>query len=518
MLSISGLLMAGDLQLGKIASDMSELGVLFLTPFLMISAIWEHFTSMDYNSLLKKTLFAVVLSLVGTGVLKDGVKLSLDFSDSLINKYARESVILSAFNTESIKEELKPKKKLTDQEIDRLIIRKTGANSDTVSKSNKSPWEILSENSMGLINNTFSGFLFVLAYIAVWTIGQIYTLVYNLLLVFIPFLAALSIFPPTKSAAQGAVTSMMWCILCPILCTVVLCIIEQSNSFTTSGDGVPVLSTIQTMAQYLVMTVIIFYVPMITSAIISGKGVASVGDALGNAGATSALTMGKAAIMGRVMGAAGLGSSLVRSAIANGTSFAKPAFKGLAAAMAAAPTLGILKKSMNSSIASKKLPKNEPILFGDNLKNHNQQRTEQFLSKISSTTPTRGAGLSSNSFQLRPSDYESGTKLNQRNHRLPSSESGMKRSTMGRAIGINAGEPVSFTSSNRFWPGYTRGINQAPRGNNETNNWSHMPKFRQQPHRATMDNYRRRRMTTLRAPHKTLYTINKPENYFKRGV
>lgn len=299
MLKISSFLLTGNINLSTLAADLKSVGTVFIPAFLIIATIWENFTSMDYDGLLKRLVFAFVVSVSGVGFLETGVELSMSLSDSLIDKYAKDSIILAPF--QASKEEPKKQKAVIDPvKMEAQLIRKTGATSYS-SIHGTTSWDHLAKNVSGLLSNMWAEVMFLIAYGALWFIGMFYTLAYSFLLTLIPFLSALSIFPPTRRAMEGVIFAITWCILTPIVCTVVLCVLHQMNTIDSTSSGMPNLSTLEYLIQYLGMVVVIFYAPMIATGIIGGKGIHNIGDKFADSAAGATMTVGKSLILGKAM-------------------------------------------------------------------------------------------------------------------------------------------------------------------------------------------------------------------------
>lgn len=305
MLSMSDLLITGDIELSSLSKDLAKTGMVVFPSCLILAATWENLTTNDFFSLFKAAVFAFFLSVYGVGIMQSGVEVSFEMSDKLIQNYAKNSVFLSLFSkdTEKGKLALREKAKLSDKDFDNHVPKKTSATSEASISVPSLTWDKLMDSTGQAFSSVYAEILFLLAFFSLWLVGLIYTVVYSLLIVFIPFIASISLFPPLRGAISGLVTSILWCILTPIICTGVLCILEQATKIS-SNNGIPVLTSLEMMLQFLGLTLMILYVPMLSTAIISGKGVSSVGDSLGNTAAMGALSAGSGLIIAKTINTA----------------------------------------------------------------------------------------------------------------------------------------------------------------------------------------------------------------------
>ncbi len=92
MLSMSDLLITGDIELSSLSKDLAKTGMVVFPSCLILAATWENLTTNDFFSLFKAAVFAFFLSVYGVGIMQSGVEVSFEMSDKLIQNYAKNSV------------------------------------------------------------------------------------------------------------------------------------------------------------------------------------------------------------------------------------------------------------------------------------------------------------------------------------------------------------------------------------------------------------------------------------------
>ena len=325
MTTISDLLLVGPTEVTDLSNDLATYGMMLFAPMIIISAVYEQLTTLNYDGLVKRVIFCFFVAIYGVQLFEQSVQFSFSLSDELISKYIPNSVILKVLDKETPPKE----NKLSDEDFDRLVNKKTGANSENNSTMT---WDKLVGAAGYSLNSFVPEILFVFGYVVLWLIGHLYTLVFKLLIALIPFIASISLFPALRVAMNGLISSAMWCILCPIVSTIVLCILE-GNSEIAYQDGTPFLTTLNSVINYVGYSVLTLLIPAITSAIISGKGPSTVGDTLGGMAASSALSAGQSYMMLKATNSVALAGSL-----------AKKGFSGLSALSSLLPANKNLQK------------------------------------------------------------------------------------------------------------------------------------------------------------------------------
>jgi hypothetical protein len=192
MLSMSDLLITGDIELSSLSKDLAKTGMVVFPSCLILAATWENLTSNDFFSLFKAAVFAFFLSVYGVGIMQSGVEESFEMSDKLIQNYAKNSVFLSLFSkdTDRGKLALREKAKLSDKDFDSHIPKKTSATSEVSVSVPSLTWDKLMDSTGQAFSSVYAEILFLLAFFSLWLVGLIYTVVYILLIFFIPIIAS----------------------------------------------------------------------------------------------------------------------------------------------------------------------------------------------------------------------------------------------------------------------------------------------------------------------------------------
>lgn len=253
------------------------------TPFValifMCAVLWEHLSGSQksYQDLLLRTIYLLFFSLLGHKILEGGVEKSLFISDALVYKFSPKSEFLTNFTT----------------------------NKEGFWNSVTEAWEMATTSPIISV-------IWILCWIAIFTVGHIFTLVYKLTYIAIPLSCVISIFPFTKDAATGVLKSIFWCIITPIVSALVLIIIGAENFSPENWSA-----KWNTIIQVLLYSITIFYIPGLTTMFLTNQGFQSAGEKLSGMAASSALTLGKYYIIKGALGALSRGSSFVYNPIAN---------------------------------------------------------------------------------------------------------------------------------------------------------------------------------------------------------
>lgn len=376
----------------------------YIALVLMGSIIWEHLSGSQktYQDLLTRTAYLIIFSLVGHKVLEGGVEHAMTISDSLIIKFAPKSEFLTKF-----------------------------------AMSKEDFWEAAVHGFGDALLSPVFTIIWLLCWIAIYAVGHVYTLVFKLTYIAIPLSCLISIFPFTKDAVFGVLKSICWCIITPIVCSIVLITIgtENINTGTLAGKW-------NSLIQILLYAVTIFYIPGLGTMFLTSQGFQSAGEKLSGMMASSALTLGKYHLLKSASSLIGTGGKFLAVPAIN--KFGEKAYPYLSKFMEKMPSSAFQKPSLQRWAKAHELAQSKKTL-------QEGRKVFEMKKNIPSTSPATITSVAKD-IKKRESDFlrVSGKDLSSVKFTIPKN---------------NIDKSYGFVQQPRLVPKIS---------NNEPNKWKHL--------------------------------------------
>ena len=211
-----------------------------------ISALVEFVTGQDWEGLLKRTFFAILLATQFNTLVKVTVPYAMQIGSHVVDSVAKDNRFLLAMKEEEDERENQ------DSSINQL-----------------------SGKLSLLMGSIKSSFAIGASFFFVKLVGVLYSFFYSLILSLGSALCIISIFQMTSTALTAVIATWVWLLLTPIIMGVVASICQgYAYEYAFKDD----CSTATSQFHLLCYSILIFFVPMISSAFISYKGVHNVSD------------------------------------------------------------------------------------------------------------------------------------------------------------------------------------------------------------------------------------------------
>ncbi|MEA9358451.1 hypothetical protein SHI21_19600 [Bacteriovorax sp. PP10] len=238
-----------------IKDAMTRIAGWFVLPAFVIALAWEYFNEFKFFEVVKKLVLVLVFISAFYSIHKEGVELSLKYSDELLREISPRNVFLRKWSEVKIK----PNEEKTSQ--------KTG-------------WNVVESFIIPNLNDLIGTALFLMSKLSIWILKLIYSTVYHLTYIFAPLTAVLYFFPISRGSINGSILSSFWCMLLPFVLVAILALVGNSMQ-ASANQGDFIFSSMDQILWLFGVTLLIASTPIITFGLLKGGGVAMSGSAVG---------------------------------------------------------------------------------------------------------------------------------------------------------------------------------------------------------------------------------------------
>ena len=254
-IAIANMLLIEDPSILVIRDAMSRVAGWFVLPAFVIALAWEYFNEFNFAEVVKKLILVLAFSGAFYSIHKEGVELSLKYSDELLREISPRNVFLRKWSEVKIK--------TTEDKT-----------------SQKTGWGIVENFIVPNLNDLIGTALFLMSKLSIWILKLVYSTVYHLTYIFAPLTAVLYFFPLSRGSISGSILSSFWCMLLPLVLVAILALV--GNSMQASADkGEFVFSNMDQILWLFGVTLLIATTPIITLGLLKGGGIAMSGVAAG---------------------------------------------------------------------------------------------------------------------------------------------------------------------------------------------------------------------------------------------
>jgi hypothetical protein len=275
------MLLIEDPSILVIKDAMTRIAGWFVLPAFVLALAWEYFNEFNFVEVVKKLILVLVFIGAFYSIHKEGVELSLKYSDELLKEISPRNVFLRRWGEVKIK--------TTEDKT-----------------SQKTGWSIVESFVVPNLNDLMGTALFLMSKLSIWILKLVYSTVYHLTYIFAPLTAILYFFPLSKGSIFGSILSSFWCMLLPFVLVAILALVGNSMQ-TTAGKGDFIFSSMDQILWLFGVTLLIATTPIITLGLLKGGGIAMSGVAAG-ALATNSASKFASAIPGAAGKVARIGS------------------------------------------------------------------------------------------------------------------------------------------------------------------------------------------------------------------
>jgi hypothetical protein len=261
-IAIANMLLIEDPSILVIKDAMTRIAGWFVLPAFVIALAWEYFNEFNFVEVVKKLILVLVFIGAFYSIHKEGVELSLKYSDELLKEISPRNVFLRKWSEVKVK-----------------------TAEDKTSK--KTGWGIVESFVVPNLNDLIGTALFLMSKLSIWILKLVYSTVYHLTYIFAPLTAVLYFFPLSKSSISGSILSSFWCMLLPFVLVAILALVGNSME-TTASKGEFIFSSMDQILWLFGVTLLIATTPIITLGLLKGGGVAMSGVAAGAVATNSA--------------------------------------------------------------------------------------------------------------------------------------------------------------------------------------------------------------------------------------
>ena len=248
----------------------------------MAALIAEHFTGMDPAGLLKRAILSVLLlSSVGT-FYHQGVRASMDAADGMLRSEMAGNPLLGDMLSGNIRSS---------------VAAPSAAGKKFFAEGYlKGTMDFLRYHLFKRpVNDLFTTTVAFVTGVCLVVLKIVYSLVYWLGLALFGLPCLIHLFPGMGKVLRGALTSWLWCLALPHVLVVVLTVLcDRIGHGYAAGEVIG--GSIAGTALLFVMALMIAFVPLITTFILTGGGVSHAGGVVATMGANLVMNMPKLAL------------------------------------------------------------------------------------------------------------------------------------------------------------------------------------------------------------------------------
>ena len=279
------LLFFGNPQIQQVAQYLVQTSKFFVGVFFVLSAIWEFFRENQYQELIFRTVFCLIVFSTYEVFLLQSIQTSFRVSQSILVMGSKDNYLVKSLEKAGYlaKKERGKQKKKTD------------------SKNKIGLWEKLSHMSKALMDDGLSTLVWVATYMAFTLLGMIYTILFSLFYIFLPLQALFAIFAPLKASLAGAFRTYMTLVTTPMMMAVILIVLgghlDQMANFSDYTFSQNLKGLIQLFLSGLLL---LFSIPF-AAAFFDGRGIGMASSKLAQVSVGALMTMGLGSVMNAIL-------------------------------------------------------------------------------------------------------------------------------------------------------------------------------------------------------------------------
>lgn len=254
-IAIQNMLLIEDPSILVVRNAMTKIASWFVLPSFAIALAWEYFNGFNFFEVVKKLILILIFIGAFYSIHKEGVDLSLKYSDEILREISPRNVFLRKWGEVKIK---------TTEE-------KT---------SQKTGWNVVENFVVPNLNDLIGTAIFLMSKLAIWILKLVYSTVYHLTYIFAPLTAVLYFFPITRGSLSGSIFSSIWCMILPFVLVAILALVGNSMQ-ASANQGELIFSSMDQILWLFGVTLLIASTPIITLGLLKGGGMAMSGSAVG---------------------------------------------------------------------------------------------------------------------------------------------------------------------------------------------------------------------------------------------
>jgi hypothetical protein len=262
---IADLLFIQNQEANGVAHYILECSQKFLGVFFLLGTILEFFGEWNFQSVLKRLIFASILLVSFESMLIKGVNLSFEISGTLLKRFSPNNNLVKALQKAKTEHQ---KENTTSSKI----------------------FGYLRAIPNLLIDSATSITLYILKFLSFLLLKHLYSLVYFLLYSFFGLSALLSILNISQKSLEGSIKTLLWLYLTPLVLTITLILLDGIYGIK-NPQGISVTENLENSLHLLVTCISLLMAPVFSTALIAGTGLGQVGDKLASMGAMSGFLM-----------------------------------------------------------------------------------------------------------------------------------------------------------------------------------------------------------------------------------